>query len=80
MAPTVVDLVKVPDVSGEAAIAESWPSESDGPPTTSESGSTSRHRRREREWVALTHGPKRLDEGLIVALAEKNLLPIIATG
>jgi hypothetical protein len=28
----------------------------------------------------LAHGPKRLDEGLIVALAEKNLLPIIATG
>ena len=34
----------------------------------------------ERERVALSHAPKRFDEGLIVALAEKNLLPIIATG
>jgi hypothetical protein len=30
--------------------------------------------------VALAHGAKRFDEGLIVAFAEKNLLPVIATG
>jgi len=29
----------------------------------------------ERERIALTHRPKRLDEGLIVALAEKNFCP-----
>ena len=28
----------------------------------------------------LAHGPKRLDAGPIVALAEKNFLPILATG
>jgi hypothetical protein len=30
--------------------------------------------------VALAHGPERLDERLIVAFSEKNLLPIDATG
>ena len=34
----------------------------------------------EKKRVALTHGPKPFDEGLIVTFPEKNLLPIIATG
>src|SRR6266511_6222359 len=33
----------------------------------------------ERKRVALAHEPKGFDEGLIVALPEKNLLSIIAT-
>ena len=32
----------------------------------------------ERERVALAHGPKRFDEGLVVTLPEENLLPVIA--
>jgi hypothetical protein len=34
----------------------------------------------ERERVALAHGPKRFDEGLVVTLPEENLPPVIATG
>jgi hypothetical protein len=33
----------------------------------------------QRERVALAHGPKGFDEGLIVALPEKDILPVIAT-